>query len=169
MKKLKFYKFIVIKKKLVGIRASRIWFGSANQAGLETGRYIADVRRNLAPYNLPIIPRPQPSKIVDGEHFVIPDPLHLAVGGTSSSQEPGTETPSWKLVSRTSSGTSASTSGHSGSAQPTLGRGKRVSRPESLPLPRKGALSTPRVIKIKKKGTNPRRNAPGAQVEDFVP
>ena len=72
-------------------------------------------------------------------------------------------------MSRTSSVPSASTSGGSGSAQPTPSRGKRGSRSERLPLPRKGTSSTPRALKIKRRGAVRRRNAPGAQVKDFVP
>ena len=72
-------------------------------------------------------------------------------------------------MSRTSLGSSTSTSGRSGSTQPIPSQGERGSRLESLPLPRKGSSSAPWVLKIKKKGTNQRRNALGAQVKDFVP
>ena len=48
---------------------------------LLTSKNLADVRRNPACYNLPIIPRPLPSKFVDGEHFVIFDLLHLISSG----------------------------------------------------------------------------------------
>ena len=136
---------------------------------LLTLKNLADVRRNPAHYNLPIIPRPLPSEIVDGEHFIIADLLHLTAGSASSSKDLVTETSSQELVSRTSSGSSASTSRGSGSAQPAPGRGEMGSQLESLPLLRKRTSSAPRVLKIKKGGTNRRWNAPRAQVKDFVP
>ena len=40
---------------------------------LLTPDYISTVRRNLAPYTLPVIPRRLPSDIVEGEYFVIAD------------------------------------------------------------------------------------------------
>ena len=129
---------------------------------LLTLKNLADVRWNLTPYSLPIIPHPLPSEIVDGEHFITADLLHLTAGSAFSSKDLVTETSSRELVSRTSSGSPASTNGGSGSTQPAPGRGERGSHPKSLPLPRKGTSSTPRVLKIKKGGTNQRRNAPGA-------
>ena len=106
---------------------------------------------------------------MDGEHFITVNLLHLTAKGASSSRDLGAETSSWELVSRTSSGSSASTNGGSSSTQPAPGRGKRGSRLESLPLQRKGTIFAPQVLKIKKGGTNRRRNAPEAQVKDFVP
>ena len=108
--------------------------------------------RNPAPYSLPIIPCPLPSEIVDGEHFITADLLHLTANGASSSRDLDVETSSRELVSRTPTGSSTSTSGGSGSAQPELGQGERGSRLESLPLPRKGTSFVPRVLKIKKGG-----------------
>ena len=141
---------------------------------LLTLKNLADVRRNPAPHNLPIIPRPLPSEIVDGQHFINADLLHLTAGGVSSSRDLGAETSSRELVSRTSSGSFSSTSGGSGSAQPALGRGEKGSCPESLLLSRKGTNSASRVLKIKNGeggggGGDRRRNAPRAQVKDFIP
>ena len=52
---------------------------------LLTSKNLADVRRNLACYNLPIISRPLPSKFVDGKYFFTVDLLHLISSGTSTS------------------------------------------------------------------------------------
>ena len=136
---------------------------------LLTPKNLADVRRNPAPYNLPIIPRPLPLEIVDGEHFITVDLLNLIAGSTSSSRVLDADTSSRELVSQTLSGSSASTSGDSGSAQPTPNQGERGYHPESLPLPRKGTSSAPWVLKIKKGGTTQRRNVLRAQVKDFIP
>ena len=110
---------------------------------LLTLKNLADVRRNSAPYNLPIIPRPLPLEIVDGERFITADLLHLTTGGASSSRDLDAETSSRELVSRTPSGSHVSTSRGSGSAQPSPGQGKKGSSPRSLPLTRKGTSSAP--------------------------
>ena len=121
---------------------------------LLTPKNLADVRRNPAPYSLPIIPRQLPLEIVDGEHFVIANLLNLTVGSGSSSRVLDVETSSRELVSRTLSGSSASTSGSSGSAQCVPSQGERGYSPESLPLPKKGTNSAPRLLKAKKGGTS---------------
>ena len=136
---------------------------------LLTPKNLTDVRRKLAPYSLPIIPHSLPSEIMDGEHFITTDLLNLTVGSASSSKDLEDETSSRELVSRTLSGSSASTSGRFGSSQPAPSRGKRGSHLESFPLPRKGTSSATQVLKIKKGGTNQQRHALGAQVKDYVP
>ena len=113
---------------------------------------LADVRRNLAPYTFPIIPRPLPSEIMDGEHFVTVDLLNLTAGSGFSSRLLDTKMSSQELVSQTLTGSSASTSRGSGSAQCAPSWGERGHLPESLLLPRKGTSSTPRVLKTKKGG-----------------
>ena len=110
---------------------------------LLTLKNLADVRRNPTPYSLPIIPCPLPSKIVEGEHFITVDLLHLTTSGASSPRDLDVETSSRELVSRTSSGSSASTSGGPGPAQPAPGQGDRGSRPKILLLSRKGTSSAP--------------------------
>ena len=59
---------------------------------LLTPKNQADVRRNPAPYSLPIIPRSLPLEIVDGEHFLTADLLNLTAGNTSSSRDLDAET-----------------------------------------------------------------------------
>ena len=130
---------------------------------------LADVRRNSAPYSLPIIPCPLPSEIVDGEHFVTTDLLNLIAGRASPSRDLEAETSSRELVSRTPSVPSASTSGGSGSAQLAPSRGDRGSHLEHLPLLRKGNSSAPGALKIKRRGTIKQLNTPETQVKDFVP
>ena len=110
---------------------------------LLTPKNLADVRQNPAPYSLPIIPSPLPLEIVDGEHFITVDLLNLVAGSTSSSRVLDVETSSRELVSRTLSGSFASTSGDSDFAQPAPSRGERGYLPESLPLPRRGPVLPP--------------------------
>ena len=136
---------------------------------LLTLKNLTDMRWNSAPYSLPIIPRPLPTEIVDGEHFVTVDLLNLTTGSASPSRDLEVETSSQELVSRTPSMPSTSTSGGSGSTQPAPSRGERGSRSKRLPLPRKGTNSAPRALNIKRRGTIRRQNAPRAQVKDFIP
>ena len=110
------------------------------------------MRRSPAPYNLPIIPRPLPSEIVDGEHFVTTYLLSLIAGSVSPSGEPEAETSNREQASRALSVPSASTSGDSSPAPPGPSQGERGIRPARLPLPRKGTGSTLRILKIKRKG-----------------
>ena len=136
---------------------------------LLTSKNLVDVRRNPTCYNLPVIPRPLPSKVVDGEHFVNDDLLHLISGGASTFGGAEAEIEDWRSVARSLSGPSASNSGGSGSTQPTPRRGKGGSPPKRLPLPGRGGKCAPRVLKIKKKKAAEWVNAPGTQVMDFIP
>ena len=49
------------------------------------------VRRNPTPYTLQVIPRPLPSDIVEGEHFVIADLRRLISSGARPSDDPVVE------------------------------------------------------------------------------
>ena len=63
---------------------------------------------------------------------------------------------------------SASNSGGSGSAQPSLRRSKGGGPPEHLPLPSRGGKLAHRVLKVKKKKAARRVSAPDTQVRDFI-
>ena len=110
---------------------------------LLTSKNLADVRRNPASYSLLIIPRPLPSEIVDGEHFVTADLLRLISRGASTSRGTEAEIADRRSVAQSQSGPSASNSGGSGSSQPALRQGEEGSPPERLPLLSKGGKSTP--------------------------
>ena len=136
---------------------------------LLTSKNLTNVRRNPSCYNLPIIPRPLPSKVVYGEHFVTTDLLRLISSDASTSGGAEAEIAKWRSVARSPSGPSASNSGGSGSAQPAPRQGKGGSPPERLPLPSRGGKSAPRVLKVKKKKAVGRFNALGNQVRYFIP
>ena len=106
---------------------------------------LADVRRSLAPYSLPIIPRLLPLEIVDGEHFVTSDLLSLLAGSALSTRGLEAEASHREQASRASSVPSTSTNEDSSSASPEPDRDERGICPVRLPLPRKGIGSTPRV------------------------
>ena len=128
---------------------------------LLTSENISIVRHNPAPYTLPVIPRPLPSHVVEGEHFVVVDLLHLVSSSTSSSRNPVIEASSRVQGARGTSKSSASSSGDSSSSPPA--------RPERLLLLAQVAGPAPRVVKVKRKRASKRRNAPGSRWEDFVP
>ena len=54
---------------------------------LLTWENVFAVRHNPTPYTLPVIPRPLPSNIVEGEHFVLKDVRRLASCSASSSRD----------------------------------------------------------------------------------
>ena len=132
---------------------------------LFTSKNLADMRRNPAPYSLPIIPGPLPPKIVDREHFVTADLLHLISGDASTSGGAKAEIADQRSAARPS----ASNSKGSDSAQPASRLGEGGSRPERLPLPSRRGKYALRVLKVKKKRATEWGNAPGTQVRDFVP
>ena len=47
---------------------------------------LRELSRNPSPYVLPVIPRPLPSEIEEGEHYVIADLLNIAPGSSSPAQ-----------------------------------------------------------------------------------
>ena len=102
---------------------------------LLTLKNLDDVRWSLTPYSLPIIPRPLPSEIVDGEHFVTTDLLNLIAGSESPFMDPEAETSNREQASQAPSVPSASTSGDSSPAPLGPSRGERGIRPARLPLP----------------------------------
>ena len=54
---------------------------------LFTEKNLHDLSHHLSPYNVPIIPHPLPSEIVEGEHFVTTNLLNLIPGSSSPSRE----------------------------------------------------------------------------------
>ena len=85
------------------------------------------VRRNLAPYTLPVIPRLLPSDIVEGEHFVIADLRRLISSSARPSRDPVVEASSRVQGAGHTSGSSNSPSGDSSSAHPAPSRRTRSS------------------------------------------
>ena len=58
---------------------------------LLTVKNLHDLSRHLSPNNVPVIPHPLSSEIMEGEHFVTEDLLNLIPGCTSSTRELETE------------------------------------------------------------------------------
>ena len=57
-----------------------------------------DLSCHSSPYSVPIIPRPLPSEIVEGEHFVVADLLSLIPDGSSLAREAESEAAGWELA-----------------------------------------------------------------------
>ena len=135
---------------------------------LLTRENIAAVRRNPDPYTLPVIPRPLPSNVVEGEHFMLADVRRFVSGNASSSRDPVVEASSSVQGARSASSLSASLSRGSGSSS-APGRRARGDCPERfLPLAQV-AGAAPRVVKVKRKRALKHRNAPGFGCENFIP
>ena len=99
---------------------------------LITSENISVVRRNPAPYTLPVIPRPLPSDVVKGEHFVIVDLRRLVSGSASSSRYPVIEASSSVQGDESASRSSASSSRGYSSSPPAPGQRARSDRPKRL-------------------------------------
>ena len=130
---------------------------------------LSAMRRNPAPYTLSVIPRPLPSDIAEGEHFVIADLRCLISSCACPSDSTAVEASSRVRGTGRASGSSTSPNEDSGFARPIPNRRTRSSRPKRLPFPEQVAGSAPRVVKISQKGAVGRRNALGSKGEDFVP
>ena len=118
---------------------------------LLTRENISVVRHNLAPYTLPVIPRPLPTNVMEGEHFVIANVRRLVSGTASSSRDPVVDASSQVQGARSASRSPASSSGGSSSSSSAPGQRARRDRSERfLPLAQV-AGAAPRVVKVKRK------------------
>ena len=70
---------------------------------LLTVKNLHDLSCHLSPYNIPIIPRPLPSEVVEGEHYVAADLLSLILSGSSLAKEAESEATGQELVISTQS------------------------------------------------------------------
>ena len=73
-------------------------------------KHLHDLSRHPSPYSVPIIPRPLPSEIMEGEHFVVADLLSLILSGSSLAREAESEMTGRELVISTQSMQPSSTS-----------------------------------------------------------
>ena len=59
---------------------------------LLTARNLRELSHSPSPYIIPVIPHPLPTKIVEGEHYVITDLPNLSPGRSSPAKTSETET-----------------------------------------------------------------------------
>ena len=98
---------------------------------LLTRENISAMRHNPAPYTLPVIPRPLPSNVVEGEHFVLTDVWCLVSGSASSSRDLVVEASS-RVQEALSASRSSASSRRDSDSSPAPGRGARGHRPERI-------------------------------------
>ena len=110
---------------------------------LLTMKNFHDLSRHPSPYSVPIILRPLPSKIVEGEHFVTTDLLSLIPGSSSPAREADSEAADWELVISTQSVQPSSVGEDSGPAPQASRQVEWGSRLERPPLARKGSHPAP--------------------------
>ena len=134
---------------------------------LLTRENVSAVRNNSAPYTLPVIPRPLPVNVVEGEHFVLTDVRRLASGGSSSSRDLVVEESSRVQGDQSASRSFASSS--RGPNSPAAGWEASGRGPDHILPLAQVTKAAPRVVKIKRKKALKHRNAPGSRCEDFVP
>ena len=127
---------------------------------------ISVVRHNPILYTLPVIPRPFPSDVVEGEHFVVAGLRRLVSSGASSSIDSVVEASSQV---QGASGASTSSSRSSSLSPLAPGQETRKGHPERPPLSVQVPGLAPRVVRIRKNGAPGRRDTPGSKGEDFDP
>ena len=66
-----------------------------------TWKNLGDLSHKPAPYSVLVIPRPLPTKIMEGEHYVTADLLNSLPRNSSPTREPETEAASQESVIRT--------------------------------------------------------------------
>ena len=125
------------------------------------------VRNNPTPYTLSVIPRPLPSNVVEGEHFVLADVRRLASGSASSSWDLVVEASS--RVQGTRSASRSSASSIRGPDSPASGREASGNGPERILPLAQVTRAAPRVVKIKRKKVLKCQNTPGSRCKNFVP
>ena len=126
------------------------------------------MRRNSTPYTLLVIPRPFPSKVVEGEHFFLVDARRLASSGANSSRDSIIEASSRVHGARSASRSSASSIEGSSSSPSTPSQRTKKGRPERfLPLAQVAGVS-PRMVKVKWKRALGCRSTPGSRGENFI-
>ena len=69
-----------------------------HQEILLTAKNLHELSHSPSPYIIPIIPHPLPVEIVEGEHYIIADLLHLAPGSSSPVKNFETKVASRELV-----------------------------------------------------------------------
>ena len=134
---------------------------------LLTDKNLQDLSLHPSPNSVPIIPRPLPSEIVEGEHFITRDLLNLIPGSSSPAREVESEVFNRELVVRIQPEQPSSASKDFG---PTPRASRQVeggNHSERPPLARKGSRPASQASK-KKKGTFRRLKIVGAGAEDFI-
>ena len=114
---------------------------------LLTVRNLRELSRNPSPHILPVIPRPLPIEIEEGEHFSIADLLNLALGSSSPAQTSETKVVGQELVIGLRLEQPSLAREDSGLAPQASKEVDRGSRLECLPSTKKGSRPAPQASK----------------------
>ena len=110
---------------------------------LLTVKNLRELSRSPSPYIIPVIPRPLPIEIVEGEHYVIVDLLNLAPGSSSPAKNFETEAVGRELVISTQSGQPSLAREDSGLVPQAYKKEDKGRSLERLPFAKKGISSCP--------------------------
>ena len=110
---------------------------------LLTARNLRELSRSPSPYISPIIPRPLPIEIVEGEHYVIANLLNLASGSSSPAKTSETETVGGELVISSRPEQPYLAGEDSGHVPQASKKDDTGSRFEPLPITKKGSRPAP--------------------------
>ena len=131
-------------------------------------RNFRELSRSPYPYILPVISRPLPIKVVEGEHYVIANLLNLTLGSSSLAKNLEIEVVGRELVISTQPGQHSPAMEDSGPAPLASKKVDRGSRLERLPFTKNRSRPAPQASK-KGRRVPERLREPGAGVEDIVP
>ena len=129
---------------------------------------LRDLSRSPSPYTIPVIPRPLPVEIVEGENFFITDLQHLVPRNLSPAKDFEIEAISQELVIITETGKPSLFREDPSLVPPAFKKDNRGSRFERPPFAREGPRPAPQASKKGRRALELSK-ALGAGVEDFVP
>ena len=110
-------------------------------------RNLRELSYNPSPYILPVNPRPFPTKIEEGEHYVIANLMNLAPGSSSLAQTSETEVVGRELVISLRPKKPSLAREDSGPDPQAFKRVDRGSRLERLPFTKKDSRPAPQASK----------------------
>ena len=110
---------------------------------LLTVRKLQDLRHTPSPYSIPVILRPLPAEIVEGEYFVITDLQHLVPSNSSSARNSKIEATGWELVTSTQPGQPSSAKEDSSLAPQVMKKNSRGGHPKRHPLEKEDSCPAP--------------------------
>ena len=138
-----------------------------HQEILLTAKSLHELSRNPSSCILPVIPRPLPVEVVEGEHYVVVDLLTLVPGSLSPAQTSETEVVGQELAINFLSEQLSLAKEDPGVAPLASKEVDRGSRPKRFPFTKKGYRPASQASKKGRRVLGQRRT-PGTGVEDFV-
>ena len=114
---------------------------------LLTMKNLRELSRSSSPYIIPVISRPLPVEIVEGEHYVIFYLLNLAPSNSFEAKNFETEAVGQELVISTQSGQPSLAREDSGLVPQASKKDDRGSRVDRLPFAKNGARPAPQASK----------------------